>query len=911
MDRSASKRLVLVLDCCHSGAFGYGTKAAQGATVGTATAFEGTGRGRVVLTATDSTQYAWDGDVVLGQSENSLFTHYMIEGLRTGAADRDGDGLITIDELYDYVYDHVLNETPSQTPGKWAYGQQGEIVIAQNAAASRGTLPLEIQEAVSSTLPSVRLEAVRQLDSFLRGRHAPRASAARDALKRLAEDDSRRVAAAAVDTLNAFERGGSPVTPEVLAHGIQIEKQNELERARAAEDARRIEEEHARLEDAERRIRELRQRIGTLIARANAATTHDEAIALLNQALGLDPEHDEVKELLEDRHRLRQKEEAAERRARSLATVKERIVRHLERGELEEAEGALASADALAAPADDLAPLRERLAESRAERRREAEAARAAAEAEARKRREIKGHLSEAEQYLTRGKLTNAIVVTDFALGLDPEHTEARALQSDIQRAIEAQKEAEQRVARLMAAAQTAVDEQRFDEATDALEHVRATAPDTAGLQQLFDAVQAGLDAQRAAELARQEAERERRALDKMLARAEKRYRRRDYATALGLTEDVLARDGQHAEASSLRAQVVRAIADPSVHPPGFSLRDALSAANAWLRTKGLHSNAFRISVGLILVVAAAIGIWRGLPQQQQPPPPQPTVAPAPTPLPPAPTPTVGAAEPAKPVPEPSPPPGRSEAVINSQSAARRQLEAGNLLEAAKSLRPGLTVDATDAGLLELLLKIEAEAQLRAANAERGAEKAGTLATSSQAFAEAKRIQKDAERLRGQGRHELAIRRYLEAARLFGEAAATKPAPPPEATTPVSPAAAAATAAIERVRQRYEAGLKNRSLDEIKAAWPDMPRTAQRAFTNNLKDVRPVRIDLVCQPPTFTDLERAQRGRRPTAVLSCYEYRHVLSPAGGVRESTQVPSTIHLAWGQEWVITNVASPLFK
>jgi uncharacterized caspase-like protein len=38
MDRSASKRLVLVLDCCHSGAFGHGAKAAQGAAVGTASA---------------------------------------------------------------------------------------------------------------------------------------------------------------------------------------------------------------------------------------------------------------------------------------------------------------------------------------------------------------------------------------------------------------------------------------------------------------------------------------------------------------------------------------------------------------------------------------------------------------------------------------------------------------------------------------------------------------------------------------------------------------------------------------------------------------------------------------------------------------------------------------------------------
>ena len=230
MDRSASKRLVLVLDCCHSGAFGYGAKAAQGATVGTATAFEGTGRGRVVLTATDSTQYAWEGDQVLGEVENSLFTHYMIEGLRTGAADRDEDGLITIDELYDYVYEHVLNETPKQTPGKWAFGQQGEIVIAQNAAASRTKLPPEIEEAVRSTLPSVRLEAVRELDIILRGRHAGRSNAAREVLKRLAEDDSRRVAAAAVEMLKAFDLGGRPVQPETIAREIEIEKKKEIER---------------------------------------------------------------------------------------------------------------------------------------------------------------------------------------------------------------------------------------------------------------------------------------------------------------------------------------------------------------------------------------------------------------------------------------------------------------------------------------------------------------------------------------------------------------------------------------------------------------------------------------------------------------------------------------------------------
>jgi len=93
MDRSFSKRQVVVLDCCHSGAFARGSKGSELASVGTAEAFEGTGLGRVILTATDATQYAWEGDRVTGETQSSLFTHFLVDGLRTGAADQDGDGV--------------------------------------------------------------------------------------------------------------------------------------------------------------------------------------------------------------------------------------------------------------------------------------------------------------------------------------------------------------------------------------------------------------------------------------------------------------------------------------------------------------------------------------------------------------------------------------------------------------------------------------------------------------------------------------------------------------------------------------------------------------------------------------------------------------------------------------------------
>jgi len=198
MDRSRSKRQVLILDCCHSGSFAQGSKAMTGESVGTKSAFEGTGYGRVVLTATDATQYAWEGDQVIGDAQNSVFTLYLLQGLRTGEADSDGDGKITLDELYDYVYDKVVSVTPMQTPGKWSYRQQGELVIATNPrpVLKPATLPDDMQQSMGDARAWVREGAVSGLKDLLQGNDRPLALAASDALKRLASDDSRKVAAA-------------------------------------------------------------------------------------------------------------------------------------------------------------------------------------------------------------------------------------------------------------------------------------------------------------------------------------------------------------------------------------------------------------------------------------------------------------------------------------------------------------------------------------------------------------------------------------------------------------------------------------------------------------------------------------------------------------------------------------------
>ena len=135
MDNSRSRRQVLIMDCCHSGAFARGSKGTTGANVGTASTFEGSGFGRVVLTASDATQYAWEGNQIIGEAVNSLFTHFIIKGIQTGEADTNHDGNISIDEIYDYAYSRILEETPKQTPGKWSFKEQGELIIAKSPLA--------------------------------------------------------------------------------------------------------------------------------------------------------------------------------------------------------------------------------------------------------------------------------------------------------------------------------------------------------------------------------------------------------------------------------------------------------------------------------------------------------------------------------------------------------------------------------------------------------------------------------------------------------------------------------------------------------------------------------------------------------------------------------------------------------
>ena len=226
MDQSRSKRQILILDCCNSGAFEYGTKAATGVSIGIASAFE-VGYGRIILTASDATQFAWEGDQVIGEgiTDNSLFTHYLVEGLE-GEADWDGDGRITVDELYDYAYEKVKLATPKQTPSKFSSKQQGEIVLRQNTRLEdirTVSLSADLIDEIEDTRPYVREAAVQKLEKILRGKNIGLTRSAIEALEKIIADENstRRVAQSATRVLEAFLETGQTtekMTIEQIGH---------------------------------------------------------------------------------------------------------------------------------------------------------------------------------------------------------------------------------------------------------------------------------------------------------------------------------------------------------------------------------------------------------------------------------------------------------------------------------------------------------------------------------------------------------------------------------------------------------------------------------------------------------------------------------------------------------------------
>jgi len=218
MQASRSRSVVLLLDCCYGGAFGKGVAVRSSGDANVLDSFPGNrvggGRGRAVITASNSIEYAFEGDELADDhsSRPSVFTTALVEGLATGDADRDEDGWVSLNELYDYVFDRVRAQTPHQTPSR-DVEMQGELYLARSRRRriKPQPIPADLQAAMTDANMFSRLGAVSELRSRLLSDNLPAAVGAHEALVEIARTDIQYVAGPAQDAVREAALRPSPM----------------------------------------------------------------------------------------------------------------------------------------------------------------------------------------------------------------------------------------------------------------------------------------------------------------------------------------------------------------------------------------------------------------------------------------------------------------------------------------------------------------------------------------------------------------------------------------------------------------------------------------------------------------------------------------------------------------------------
>jgi WD40 repeat protein len=149
LDRCGAGRRALILDCCTIGGF---------AVDGDDLDLEGDlglhGRGIAVLAASGTREYSYEGRPVGRELIRPAFTVGLAEGLVTGAADMDDDGIITLTEAFDYASRYVRENGPGQAPEYYPDGLHGEFVLARTLDAPQTEQPVP-EPALTAPVPAV------------------------------------------------------------------------------------------------------------------------------------------------------------------------------------------------------------------------------------------------------------------------------------------------------------------------------------------------------------------------------------------------------------------------------------------------------------------------------------------------------------------------------------------------------------------------------------------------------------------------------------------------------------------------------------------------------------------------------------------------------------------------------------
>ncbi|MCZ8242521.1 MAG: caspase family protein [Microcystis sp. LE19-131.1A] len=132
---SRSQRQIIILDCCFSGALVQGMPIKGELNIQE----ELGGKGRAILTSSSPIEYSFESE----DNDLSIYTKYLVEGIETGAADKDGDQLISVNELHEYASERVKEAAPAMTP-KFYLSLEGEDTIYLAKSPLAATNPIFI-----------------------------------------------------------------------------------------------------------------------------------------------------------------------------------------------------------------------------------------------------------------------------------------------------------------------------------------------------------------------------------------------------------------------------------------------------------------------------------------------------------------------------------------------------------------------------------------------------------------------------------------------------------------------------------------------------------------------------------------------------------------------------------------------
>jgi uncharacterized caspase-like protein len=127
--RIRAERLIFIADTCYSGASGGRSMVASKTRANLSDKFYeriAKGKGRVIISSCSANEVSKEDDNL----QHGIFSYYMLEGLK-GRTDQDGDGIITVSELFSYISRKVPQASgQDQHPVKKGE-TEGELVIGR------------------------------------------------------------------------------------------------------------------------------------------------------------------------------------------------------------------------------------------------------------------------------------------------------------------------------------------------------------------------------------------------------------------------------------------------------------------------------------------------------------------------------------------------------------------------------------------------------------------------------------------------------------------------------------------------------------------------------------------------------------------------------------------------------------